>query len=264
MSGKVTHGADVEQLDDIAVALRRQVARICDVGGRGAAQLEKLRALWDGPDFEKFAKEWHTAHRVIDDAEAALRTYSRTLAAESEQQRRSSHLGSTPHGATTPPTGPGVLGAPREGAQQEAWVRVEQLRHGVTGLTVDSSEGPMHLASPHGMLITDGLMPTLADLPGLEAIGADESGQAGPVAFERLGAADAAISTPGEGSSSGSPVQVPTGDGSHVTTAADSAGQRSVAFDPRGLASQVDWADSSSVSGWLGLDGLDLMPWDRG
>ncbi|WP_435200074.1 WXG100 family type VII secretion target [Janibacter sp. GS2] len=263
MSGKVTHGADVEELDDIAVALRRQVARICDVGGRGAAQLERLRALWDGPDFEKFAKEWHAAHRSIDEAESALRTYSRTLAAESEQQRQSSHLGSVPPVASAAPTAHAAVAAPGEDAQQEAWGRVEQLRHGVTGLTVDSSQGPVLLASPHGMLITDRLMPTLPDLPGLEVIGADEPGQ-GPTAFERLGAADAATSTPAESARSGAPAQIPTGDGSHVTTAADSAGQRSVAFDPRGLAARTDWADSSSVGGWLGLDGPGPRPWTRG
>lgn len=275
MSGRVTHGADVEQLDDIAVALRRQGARISDVGGRGSAHLEKLRALWDGPDFEKFAKEWRAAHRSIDDAESALRTFSRTLAAESEQQRQSSHVSSGGDGPALLGRAPSGVGRPRleggpafervgEGGPARleggpAFQRVEQLPDGLTGLTVDSSDGPVHLASPHGMLVTDTLMHTLPDLPGLEAISADDPGFAQPAAFERM--------DPGAEPTSSSPPQVPTGDGAHVTTAADSAGQHSVAFDPIGLASQADWGDSSSGSSWLGLDGPDgpdVMPRDQG
>lgn len=90
MAQHISHGADVEQLDDIAVGLRRQSEKIADVGGRGASLLEKLRALWDGPDFEKFSNDWRAAHRVIDDAESSMRTFSRKLVNESEHQRHSS------------------------------------------------------------------------------------------------------------------------------------------------------------------------------
>lgn len=90
MPQRVTHGADVDQLDEIAVSLRRQSERMHDVGGRGSALLEKLRALWDGPDFEEFSKEWRAAHRQIDDAEDSLRTYSRKLNHEADSQRGSS------------------------------------------------------------------------------------------------------------------------------------------------------------------------------
>lgn len=86
----ISHGADVEQLDDIAVALRRRAEEVAAAGDRGSALLERLRALWDGPDFERFAKEWRAAHRRIDDAEAALRGYSRALVAEAESQRSTS------------------------------------------------------------------------------------------------------------------------------------------------------------------------------
>lgn len=90
MATHISHGADVERLDDIAVGLRRQGTRIAEVGDRGAVLLEKLRALWEGPDFEKFAEEWRVAHRRIDEAESALRAASRHLAAESDAQRQSS------------------------------------------------------------------------------------------------------------------------------------------------------------------------------
>lgn len=322
MSGKVTHGADVEELDDLAVGLRRQGSKIADVGGRGAAQLEKLRALWDGPDFEKFAKDWRAAHRIIDDAESALRTYSRKLAAESDQQRRSSSVAGAPELARAPrlEVGPveeppvvfrggpaivdpgvretGVDEKPRSGftreesgaaferaepgpalqraesgrgsLEQEAWARVEQLPDGRTGLVLDGADGPMLLASPHGLLVTDDLMAMPADLPGMEEIGA-VGGTGEQPAFEQVdagadtgaGDADAQASAGGEAvQQSEAPPQVPTGDGAHVTTAADAAGQRSVAFDPRALMSaEPEWADASAVSGWLGLDGLDLTPW---
>lgn len=90
MGQRVSHGADAEALDDIAVALRRQGDLIDDVGGRGSAHLEKLRAAWDGPDFEEFAKRWRRAHRLVDEASQAIRAYSKLLAMESDDQRRSS------------------------------------------------------------------------------------------------------------------------------------------------------------------------------
>ena len=80
----ISHGADVERLDDIAVALRRQGDKVTDAGDRGANLVERLRALWDGPDFERFAKDWRAAHRQLDDAESAMRTFSRKLVAEGE------------------------------------------------------------------------------------------------------------------------------------------------------------------------------------
>lgn len=87
MASRVTHGADVELLDDAAIGLRRQGDRIGDVGGRGSALLEKLRAVWDGPDFEDFSREWRRAHRRIDDAEEAIRAYSKRLLVEADDQR---------------------------------------------------------------------------------------------------------------------------------------------------------------------------------
>lgn len=90
MATHISHGADVERLDDVAVGLRRQSTRIADVGERGSLLLEKLRALWEGPDFEKFADEWRAAHRRITEAESALRAFSRHLVEESDAQRQSS------------------------------------------------------------------------------------------------------------------------------------------------------------------------------
>ena len=89
----ISHGADVERLDDIAVALRRQGDKVTDAGDRGANLVERLRALWDGPDFERFAKDWRAAHRQLDDAESAMRTFSRKLVAEAEAQRNTSSIG---------------------------------------------------------------------------------------------------------------------------------------------------------------------------
>lgn len=89
----ISHGADVERLDDIAVALRRQGDKVTDAGDRGANLVERLRALWDGPDFERFAKDWRAAHRQLDDAESAMRTFSRKLVAEAEAQRTKSSIG---------------------------------------------------------------------------------------------------------------------------------------------------------------------------
>lgn len=100
----ISHGADVEHLDDTAVALRRQGESIAAVGDRGAVLLQRLRALWEGPDFEKFAKGWRLAHRSLDDAEGALRQQSRRLADEAETQRRASGIftGGSGHGRGAP------------------------------------------------------------------------------------------------------------------------------------------------------------------
>ena len=97
MGQRVSHGADAEVLDDVAVALRRQGDLIDDVGGRGSAHLEKLRAAWDGPDFEEFAKRWRRAHRQVDEAAQGIRAYAKLLSMESDDQRRSS---SSPSGGT--------------------------------------------------------------------------------------------------------------------------------------------------------------------
>lgn len=261
MSGKVTHGADVERLDDIAVGLRRQGTRVADVGGRGAAQLETLRALWHGPDFEKFANQWRTAHRCIDEAEAAMRTFSRKLVAEADQQRQSSHPTSGPDlaggGATRPvgesaprgggaaPTGPGGLVRGGEVGASHGRPQVEPLREGLTALTVDGPDGQLHLISPHGMLVTDGLLVTLPTLPGAEPA---DAGQA--PAFERMDHGRGDVGGGATPPSSSVPVQVPTGEGTHVTTGSEAAGQRSVAFDPRA----VGWAEPVPVGHWLRLD----------
>ena len=367
MSGKVTHGADVEALDEIAVGLRRQGTRIADVGGRGAVHLEKLRALWDGPDFEKFAKEWRVAHRAIDDAEHALQNYSRKLVAEADSQRSSSGVATVGLGGGS---GPGlragrvehnmafgeikdgyelgrvdddraferVDGGPAESPRfrvdplpdpmepPRRWVnpppfiadppllrvdppdvqlpveppvRVEPLPDGLTGVVVDGTDGPNHLESPHGMLVTDNLMAVLPDLPGGEEL---ELGQSEPVAFERMDSTGGPDSGSGEafervdGAESSpppavteapalqeapvqesptppqespapapaAPTQIPSEDGAHITTADDAAGQRSVAFDPRGVVDQADWADASTLGGWLGIEELDLLPWNQG
>ncbi|MHA7127693.1 WXG100 family type VII secretion target [Janibacter indicus] len=75
------------------MALRRQGDKVTDAGDRGANLVERLRALWDGPDFERFAKDWRAAHRQLDDAESAMRTFSRKLVAEAEAQRTKSSIG---------------------------------------------------------------------------------------------------------------------------------------------------------------------------
>ncbi len=69
MAQHLSHGADVERLDDIAVALRRQSDAVAEIGARGATLLERLRVLWQGPDFERFAGEWRAARRTIEGAE---------------------------------------------------------------------------------------------------------------------------------------------------------------------------------------------------
>lgn len=94
MAHRVTHGGDVEVLDDIALGLRRQGDRIDDVGARGSMLLEKLRAVWDGPDLEKFALEWRAAHRQVDAAHQAIRGFGKKLTLESESQRGASGGGS--------------------------------------------------------------------------------------------------------------------------------------------------------------------------
>lgn len=139
MARHISHGADVEQLDDIAVGLRRQGEKISDVGGRGAVLLEKLRVEWDGPDFEKFASRWRLAHRHIDEAEAALRTYSRKLLAEADAQRSSSGLSSSGAGGR----GDGGFGGGHgrgPGAGGLAFERVDRAEHGLAFERVDRAE----------------------------------------------------------------------------------------------------------------------------
>lgn len=130
MSG-VTHGADVEQLDDIARGLRLQGERIGEVGGRGSALLERLRALWDGPDFEEFSRNWRAAHRGIDGAQDAIRTYGKRLMLESDAQRDAS---GSPQGAVW--QGSPAASSSGEGSQSPA--------------TATSSEGNSGPGGPGG------------------------------------------------------------------------------------------------------------------
>ncbi|CAM3973837.1 WXG100 family type VII secretion target [Janibacter anophelis] len=135
----ISHGADVEQLDDIAVGLRRQGEKLADVGGRGAVLLEKLRVEWDGPDFEKFASRWRLAHRHIDEAEAALRTYSRKLLAEADAQRSSSGISSSGSGGR----GDGGFGGGQgrgPGAGGVGFERMDRAEHGVGFERMDRAE----------------------------------------------------------------------------------------------------------------------------
>lgn len=107
MAHRVTHGADVEALDDIALGLRRQGDRVGDVGSRGSMLLTRLRALWDGPDLEEFATEWRAAHREVDAAHDALRAYSRQLSLAAAGQRDVSGTGWGGGGAGGPGAGGG-------------------------------------------------------------------------------------------------------------------------------------------------------------
>lgn len=211
MAQHISHGADVEQLDDIAVGLRRQGDRVADVGGRGAVLLEKLRSVWDGPDFERFAGQWRSAHRVIDDAESSLRTYSRKLVDEAEQQRHSSAVSrdaADGHGGRRPPL-------PQRAPEP-------QSTETTLPFAGDSLGVPPHL-------------------PGAQAV---DRYDASPSVFERF-------ERPGVGG--WTPAQTPTGDGAYLTTAPDSAGQRSVAFDPvtAGFGGRHPQEDLSAPR-WLG------------
>lgn len=90
MAQHLSHGADVERLDDIALALRRQSEAVGEIGGRGATMVERLRAVWQGPDLEEFAAEWRAARRTIEAAQAQLSLYGRRAAVASELQRSAS------------------------------------------------------------------------------------------------------------------------------------------------------------------------------
>lgn len=342
MAQHISHGADVEQLDDIAVGLRRQSEKIADVGGRGASLLEKLRALWDGPDFEKFSNDWRAAHRVIDDAESSMRTFSRKLVNESEHQRHSSGAptgdihgssasgprlgghGQTPTGGTPSfeRVDQGEFRGPGEGrleggpaferlAPDAGFAQVQPatptillgpLLGGGEGLTLQvPGLPPIQIPLPNFPFVADNMMLMMPQIPGAEII--DQQDLAQP-AFERLdatgeafersdlsasidtstgdpafardsagsepaGSEFAAAADPASASESPAdppsppPAQVPTGDGAQMTTAPESAGQRSVAFDPLIASLSGNYAaDGSQMGDWLGLGDLDLTPWN--
>lgn len=219
MSQHISHGADVEQLDDIAVGLRRQGDRIADVGGRGASLLEKLRAVWDGPDFEKFASQWRSAHRVIDDAESAMRTYSRKLVDEAEQQRHSSGV---PGDATQ------GYGDGRPPLRQQA---------------------PEHPSLDGSATFIAGSLSVPPRLPGAQPVDRRDPSAARFERFERPAV------------SAWAPTQTPTGAGAYVTTAPDSLGQPSVAFDPvtAGFIGRFP-QDALPADQWLWPQDPDLLP----
>ncbi|KRE37519.1 hypothetical protein ASG73_07570 [Janibacter sp. Soil728] len=215
MPQHISHGADVEQLDDIAVRLWRQGERIADAGERGVRLLETLRVAWDGPDFEEFVGKWRAAHRGIDDAQVALRSHSRKLLDESDAQRRVSGLSSGQGGSHA---GGGDGGA--------AVDRVVPAKHGAIFWDW------LHLPVTGSPFVAD-MAPVLPALPGAEDVALPT---AGSPALERS-LPWAADQMPGEGgelpgSTASAPTQVPTSEGAHLTTTTDSAGQRSVAFDP--------------------------------
>lgn len=330
----ISHGADVEQLDDIAVGLRRQGEKLADVGGRGAVLLEKLRVEWDGPDFEKFATRWRLAHRHIDEAEASLRTYSRKLLAESDSQRNTSGL-SSGGGRGGSGTGGGSGGGGHEtgghGGDGNDSAGTDTGRNGGVGVGfAPAVPGPRtHLAvcpSPFGpemvyQITPDApqhrvavcetpflgeLTPVIPSLPGGEDVTVPDpsqpglqhpqpwvdggevapfdrdqqwargqaapehsaspaTGAASPSGADTSSADGAASSTTGGAgaSSAEAPTQVPTSEGGHLTTASDSAGQRSVAFNPLfEVLSGGFAANGSQMGGWLGGE-ADLQPWNR-
>lgn len=161
MASHISHGADVEQLDDIAIRLRRQSERIADVGERGASLFERLRAQWDGPDFDKFAQSWRTAHRALGDTEASMRTFSRQLVDESDAQRQKS-------------------GVPRGQDHAAGAVRPHAggSDHGVGGRAFERTD-----RLPGGPVVAHSLMAVLPDLSGADTIHPDDTGR---LAFERL------------------------------------------------------------------------------
>ncbi|WP_068262331.1 WXG100 family type VII secretion target [Janibacter limosus] len=293
MAKHFSHGADVEQLDDIAVGLRRQSERIADAGGRGAVMLEKLRAVWEGPDFENFAGSWRTAHRDLDDAEAAVRTYSRKLLEESESQRHASGMpsgGGGGHGGggggpafeRVIPADNGALfldepipfevGGPfgyldiaeRAGAAAPfvtggPAVLLGQVPSGGEELVYQLPGGPEAHVPVADLPFVGELTPVLPGLPGGEDLPLLEGGVATEPAYPWTGGQIPS----GDGGGSDAPDQVPTTEGAHLTTGADSAGQRSVAFDPMIAALSGGFAaDGSQMAGWLG-EGPDLLPWNR-
>lgn len=292
MAKHFSHGADVEQLDDIAVGLRRQSERIADAGGRGAVMLEKLRAVWEGPDFDTFAESWRAAHRDLDEAEAAMRTYSRKLLEESDSQRHASGMssgGGGGHGGggglafeRVIPADNGALfldepipfevGGPFE--QLDIAERAEaaapfvsdgpavllgQVPSGGEELVYQLPGGPQAHVPVADLPFVGELTPVLPGLPGGEDLPLLEGG----VTMERAEPWAGGQMSSGDGGGSHAPDQVPTTEGAHLTTGADSAGQRSVAFDPMIAAlSGGHAADGSQMAGWLG-EGLDLLPWNR-
>ncbi|MGO4131664.1 WXG100 family type VII secretion target [Janibacter sp. RAF20_2_2] len=348
MARHISHGADVEQLDDIAVGLRRQSERLSEVGGRGAVLLEVLRAKWEGPDFEEFARSWRSAHRAIDAAEGSLRGASRLLAEESDAQRGASGVPSGGGSGGSGGSGGGGGGAVGDDGSGGARRRddgqgpmaffptgtsLSDRHHFVVCPRADGNSEvqlevhgePIRISPPDLPLVGCDLVPylptdegeslELADLepPAFERLDlttGPPEGTAfervdGPAehpygAFERSDAAQAvpepattsgapaastqvdpapaqpetsaapapadggAASAPTTSGETAVPAQLATDEGAHVTTASDSAGQRSVAFNPfLDVLSGGSGVDGSQMGGWLGIDDLDLQPWNR-
>lgn len=227
MPQHISHGADVEQLDDIAVRLWRQGERIGDVGERGSRLLETLRVTWEGPDFEDFVSKWRAAHRGIDAAQGAVRAHSRALLEESDAQRRTSGLSSGQGGSHAGGGGGGaaferVVPARHEEATWDWAGRRDDLDRPLPG----RPEPHPPVAGPPFASLMVPVLPTLTGAEDVPLAAAE-----GPALERSLPwAAEQVPATAGE--LEGATAQVPTGEGVHLTTTTGAAGETSVAFDP--------------------------------
>ena len=94
-------GADPQALDELAAEFRRASCRIDAVVTETGRALR--RARWDGPDADRFERDWQVGHRVrLGSCAAACRTLATRLTTQADDQRRASTGGSS-----GPPIGTG-------------------------------------------------------------------------------------------------------------------------------------------------------------
>lgn len=107
MAGQaVTHGADPERLDDIAVNLRQQGLAADDVAEKGAAMMLVLQETWRGVDVEHFATRWSAARQQVDAAAQRLHGASAQLSREAAEQRGASEDAGSGAGGPGAPSEP--------------------------------------------------------------------------------------------------------------------------------------------------------------
>lgn len=119
-SAPVTHGADVQALQDWSAAAGETAQRFDDVTARLDRAVVGL--AWSGPDQHRFAEEWQTRFSpTLRTIGSALQTASGDVARHADEQQHASTDGGA-LGGGRPGGGTGTSDAERE-AQEAAWAR---------------------------------------------------------------------------------------------------------------------------------------------
>jgi hypothetical protein len=85
-----THGADIDEVERIARALKAQARHLDDAQSAVTQALGRLEGSWDGPDLVRAQGRWRAVRQGLVEAAAGVRARGEDLRREAEEQRRAS------------------------------------------------------------------------------------------------------------------------------------------------------------------------------